>query len=79
MNQRERELLGRVYDVVNRMSGLRARNPADIKTISRYHNEVPKIMQPLNMALSCLGYGDLRDCGECLDEAERELEEALRD
>lgn len=73
MNQRERKLLARIYTVVIGLDGLRARNPADIKTISSYHAEIPRIMRPLGFAISSMGFGDLTECAEYMDDAEKEL------
>lgn len=76
MNQRDRARLGRVYEVLSGTSGLRARNPTDIKTISRYHAEMDRILRPLGFALIDLSAGDYEMADENLDDAERELQEA---
>lgn len=73
MNQRERELLARVYACVDKVAAAQARNPADIKTIVNIGQEVRAGAKSLALAVSCLGFGDYTDCAEYLDEAEATL------
>lgn len=76
MNQRDRQMMGRAYEVLAGTSDLRARNPADIKTISTYHAKVDPILRSVGFALIDLCAGDYDLAGEQLDDAERDLAKA---
>lgn len=77
MNQRDRQMLGRVYTVLDGTHGLRARNPADIKTVSLYHSEMRGIIKPLSFALIDLSAGDYDLAAENIAHAEEELATAM--
>lgn len=70
MNQRERDLMSRIYGSVGTIGGLTPSNPADIRAISHNLKIATEGAGALRMAISCLGYGDYGDAAEYLDDAE---------
>lgn len=78
MNQRDRKIAVRAYDVLVGTSRLRARNPADIKTISLYHAHLDGIVKSVAYALIDLCAGDPDLAADQLEDAERLLADARR-
>jgi hypothetical protein len=80
VNQTERELFGRVYRCLNRLSGLGPSNPADIKAVVQAHQKTRQAISPLMYAVSNIGFGDYEDAVEDLVRAEELLgiEEAAK-
>jgi hypothetical protein len=73
VTRKEKELLGRIYGCVNRISALGPRNPADIAGLSRADLQISRYVPRLASAISNLGFGDLDGCAEDLDDAEAGL------
>jgi hypothetical protein len=73
MTQREKVILGRVYDCVRRLGTLGPKNPADIGALSRADRLASQAAPNLAMAISHLGYGDLREAEDELTHVEQQL------
>lgn len=58
---RERKILGRVYTVLCKMSGLEPTNPCDIRGIARGCSVATTAAKYLSHAVSEVGYGDFDD------------------
>jgi hypothetical protein len=75
VNQREREILARIYTVANDLASLPPSNPADIKRHVQASNAVRDVGRSLAFAISSLGFGDLPEARYELDDAESKLEQ----
>ena len=75
LNKQERDLLDRVYECLNRLTGLQPLNPADIKRISENLKTCTSVAKALMPALFDLKIRDYEGAGEYLDDAERIIRE----
>jgi hypothetical protein len=73
VNQKERDVLARIYSAVHTVSTLTPKNPADIGAITYNLPIATKGSARIADAISNFGYGDLTLAGEYLDEAEEIL------
>jgi hypothetical protein len=69
MNTAERKFMRKVYDCINRMSGMSPSNPAYLKAKAKSNELQCRCRSALTMALSCLNRGDLDDPRLRADEA----------
>lgn len=74
MNQREKEILVRVYRCVGRLGTVGPRNPADIAGLAKADRLIDKAAPDVASAISCLGFGDYADAEDYLAAAERALD-----
>lgn len=73
MTQRERELLGEIYDCANTLASLTPKNPADIQAITHNLSIATRGSDLLATAISALGFGDHEPCAEYIAEAKAVL------
>lgn len=73
MTQPEKEVLARVYRVINAITGLGPTNPMDVAGMVQGMRSCRAASGPLLFAVSHLGYGELTDARRELDEAYRAL------
>ena len=73
MNKNEREIMGHLYDCINRITGMYPNNPANSKAKFKYLDQINKASRSLLWGLSSLNCEDYEEALENMLEAKEEL------